>query len=58
MLRAKGREQEGRQVSPIGCTADVCFSFNPFQPSKSTSSPRGDLAILDRSLQIQNQSLP
>lgn len=45
------------QLNRLNCSG--LFSFHSsYHPSKSTSSPRGDLAILDRSSQIQHQSLP
>ena len=45
------------QLNRLNCSG--LFSFHSSShPSKSTSSPRGDLAILVRSSQIQPQSLP
>ena len=45
------------QLNRLNCSGLVSF-YSLSHPSKSTSSPRGDLAILDRSSQIQHQSLP
>ena len=44
------------QLNRLNCSGLISF-YSSSHPSKSTSSPRGDLAILDRSSQI-HQSLP